>query len=81
MRYFKNVSIAIDQLFHALIGGYADETLSAAAYRKRNKSKVWSRLYSILNLIFFWEENHCYLSYLSELKRKHLPEDYRGRFT
>jgi len=75
--YLHNLAIAIDQLFHALIGGHADETLSASAYRNRNKSKAWNWLYNTLNLIFFWEDNHCYLSYYNEINRKHLPEEYR----
>ena len=78
MSYWHNLAIAVDQLFHALIGGHADETLSAAAYRQRHQSRTWKWLYNSLNALFFWQTDHCYLSYQSELARKHLPEEYRG---
>lgn len=32
-QYIKNVLIAIDQLFNAVIGGYCDESLSSRCYR------------------------------------------------
>ena len=65
--------ISIDQVFNTLIGsGYADETLSAYAYRKGG----WR--YTLINSIFFWQEDHCRASYLSEIERKHLPKEYRN---
>ena len=72
----KQFLIAMDQLFNTLLGGWSDETLSARAYRNRDKSKAWFVLYQVLNTIFFWEHDHCESSYNSEVIRKHLPEDY-----
>lgn len=69
-------AIAFDQLLNTFFGGYADETLSARAYRLRNKG--WERWYKVFNTVFFWQENHCKAAYDSELERKHLPKDYRG---
>lgn len=65
--------IALDQLFNTMLGGYADETLSARAWRNRDKNN-WSK---VIDAVFFWDENHCEQSYNSELIRKHLPFGYR----
>ena len=68
----KQIGIAIDQLVNALLGGMADETISARAHRTR------SPLEHYLDAIFFWDENHCRASYLSELERRQLPPQYRS---
>ena len=72
----KQVLIAIDQLANVLLGGYADETLSARAYRiSRDQNQHWPR--RVIDVIFFWDKNHCEESYLSEIVRRHLPRTYR----
>ncbi len=68
--YFRHVLIAIDQLGNALLGGAADETLSARAHRER----LWVR--HLINLIFL-DPNHCASSYTAELYGRQLPEEYR----
>ena len=67
------VLIAIDQLFNALLGGYADETLSARAFRTSH----W--LEPVIDALFFWQDRHCYFSYLAEKQRKQLPKEYHGQ--
>ena len=37
--YSRQLFIAIDQLGNALLAGYADETLSARAYRSQHKKR------------------------------------------
>lgn len=79
----KQTAIAADQLANTLVWikgdgfGFADETLSARAWRLRHQSNV----YKVIDTLFFWdrdgEKRHCELSYESELNRKHLPKDYR----
>ncbi len=65
--------IAIDQAFNVIFGsGWADETISAYAYRKGG----WRP--KVINAIFFWQENHCRESFYSELRRRHLPPEYRA---
>lgn len=71
------VLIAFDQLLNTFIGGMADETLSARAYRHSIEENgrewpVW-----IINHLFFWQKEHCYQAYLSEKARSHLPKDYQ----
>ena len=69
------VLIAIDQLFNTFIGGYADETISSYAHRKRLKGKSW--LARLIDALFFWQPNHCQQAFQSELDRAHLPPSVR----
>ena len=72
--------IALDQVLNTVVWikgdgfGMADETLSARAWRLREKSNAWRRI----DRLFFWQVDHCRQSYLSELLRKHLPPEYRA---
>jgi len=71
--------IALDQLLNTVIKiaddgyGYADEMLSARAWRLREMS----RLYIWIDRLFFWDENHCEECYKIELERLQLPSEYR----
>ena len=71
--------IALDQSLNTLVHikgdgfGYADETLSARAWRLREQSNAWRRI----DLLFFWQSNHCKSAYESESLRKHLPAEYQ----
>lgn len=75
----KQLNIALDQLLNVFIYipgdgfGYADETISARAWRLRDRS----RAFRIIDMIFFWSPDHCMNSYLSELKRRQLPKEYQ----
>ena len=72
----KQVAIAVDQLANTLLGGQPDETLSARAWRLRNKP-YWKTFRKIIDFIFFWDPDHCYTSYVSEVLRKQLPGEYQ----
>ena len=73
----KQVLVAIDQLANALCSGYADETLSARAYRlSRDRGRHWPR--RAIDVLFFWQSAHCQQAYLSELLRRQLPKQYRA---
>lgn len=70
--------IALDQLLNALIGGWADETLSSAAYRSEQKGYFWGKITRpSIDTIFFWQTNHCYQAYLSERQRLQSPPEDR----
>ena len=73
----KQILIAIDQVFNALLGGYADETLSARIWRNQNKNRFYKVALVVVNGLFFWQANHCRGAYFSEMTRKHLPKEYR----
>ena len=70
------ILIALDQLLNTLLGGWADETLSARAYRQQDKRR-WYILMTLINMVFFLQPNHCQNSYVSELNRKHISREYR----
>lgn len=78
MSYWLNFAIAIDQFFNALFGGACDETLSSRAYRlDKERGRKWPRI--LIDLLFFFDKNHCYESYLSEIERKQLPPQMRNK--
>lgn len=78
--YGYHVVIAIDQLFNALIGGAADETLSSRTYRgamlTNKPKKRWRVLYRVINGIFF-DRNHCKTAYQSEISGKQHDERFK----
>ena len=73
------VAIAFDQLLNALIGGHADETLSARCYRAHRDGKTMGKVFMPpIDLLFFWQgPGHCKNAYIKEFERKNYPEEYR----
>ena len=75
-----HVLVAIDQLFNALIGGAADETLSSRTYRgamlAKQPRKRWRVLYRVINGLFF-DKNHCKTAYESEVTRRQYPANFK----
>jgi len=72
----KQFLIALDQLINTLLGGYADETLSARFWRTKHPAYHW------VDKLFFWDhkglQGHCELSFESEVMRRQLPVEYRN---
>ncbi|GHU34894.1 hypothetical protein AGMMS50256_29220 [Betaproteobacteria bacterium] len=93
MSIFKNFLIAQDQALNTLIRingewGLPDETLSARAWRLREAAPQYRRW---IDRLFFWNYEqdhsfekgfyrigHCELCHESEMRRKHLPQEYRS---
>jgi hypothetical protein len=71
--YILQVLIALDQLVNALLGGWADETLSSRAWRT---SKTLAR---VIDTILWFDKDHCFESYVSEQLRTQLPPELRGK--
>lgn len=71
--------IALDQLLNAMIfRGWADETISARAYRNAAQGvEKWMRIERWINRLFFWECKHCEQSFRMEQERLHMPPAYR----
>ena len=65
------ISIAVDQLANTLLGGMADETISARAYRG-----AWHKTVAVINWLFN-DPDHCFNAYLSELRGSQNHPDYR----
>jgi len=59
--------IALDQLLNVILGGEPSLTLSARIFIKSFESQRWMRVMRIVDYCFFWENNHCALSFLTEL--------------
>lgn len=79
--YFYNVFISIDQLLNTLTGGAPDETLSARAWRLELYDHWFGKIARpVIDIILFFDKDHCFKSYLSEAKRSQLPEHY-ARYT
>lgn len=70
------VLVALDQLANALLGGWADETVSARAWRQRHKRR-WAVTRRVIDAIFFFDPNHCRRAHDSEQLRRHQPPHYR----
>lgn len=84
--YGHQVFIAFDQLVNALIPpltgtiSWADETLSARSYRAYRDGKFWGRLtMPVINVLFFWQDEHCKKAYQHELYRVGMPAEYREK--
>ena len=77
IRRLDEIPIAIDQLINTLFGGWADETISSVAWRKRHEGKGWAILRRVIDTLFFWQTNHCRTAYESEKKRRQLPPELR----
>lgn len=74
--YLHQVAIALDQLVNALIGGWADETLSSRAWRQRDQ-RLWGIVRVVIDAMFFWQHGHCRDAWLYEQTRGHLPPGMR----
>ncbi len=74
----KHSIIALDQLVNAITGGWADETLSARAWRLRGRNNWWNFLRQAIDILFFFQPNHCSEAYHSEVERRQLPPEMRG---
>lgn len=74
---FEQIPIAMDQLINTICGGWADETISSVAWRKRHEGKGWALLRKVIDSLFFWQKSHCESAYLSEKNRLQCPPELR----
>ena len=78
--YLLNLLIALDQVGTALLGGYADETMSSYAHRMRVQRKPFGFLagwidWTARNL--FADPDHCYRAFLRMIARTDVPPEFR----
>lgn len=57
IRYLSRVAIAFSILLNALTGGKNNQTLSAAQWERKRKNKI--NFVVMIDLIFWWEADHC----------------------
>ncbi len=73
MQRILNLLIAIDQLIYVIITlgkGCPDETMSAAAWRLEQAGKIQGKIFRpLIDWLFWFDKDHCYNSYLTEVNR------------
>lgn len=92
MRFAHQLFLAVDQFFNVLAAGYADETLSARAYRsaRRDGGGRWVVTRRVIDALFVWQDwlvkrrgewtgaRHCERAWMAEIERRQYPPEYRG---
>lgn len=76
----KHLLIALDQLVYVVITlgvGMPDETMSAAAYRMELNRKPFGFMRYVIDVLLWFDVDHCHQAYLSEVTKKQLPDEYR----
>ncbi len=74
-RYTLQVLISLDQVINSLFGGWAHETLSARAWRLRERYWFWSMARRVIDSMFYWTPDHCLNAYLFEQMRGQNPSE------
>lgn len=81
--YFLQVLIGLSQLGNAALGGYADESMSARAWRLSERGYLSGRiLRRLIDALFFVitlgrQRHHCQDAYISERSRAQQHPYYR----
>lgn len=78
-KWFVQVVIALDQMLNAILAGNADETLSARSWRMSDAVRPkhrWSIARKMIDGLFFWDADHCYNAWQSEVTRQHMRGAY-----
>ena len=76
--WFHQVILGVDQLLNAIIGGWADETISSRAWRLHQTRPRWAVARYLIDALFFMEPDHCQMAYLSERNRLQQPPELRS---
>ena len=70
--YLLNNLISFDQLVNVLFLGQPDDTISSRAWRCKDANSFWKVMHSLINKLFFFQQQHCFKAYLAELNRKQI---------
>ena len=70
--YLLNILISFDQIVNVLFLGQPDETISSRAWRCKDANSFWNVMHSLINKLFFFQQQHCFKAYLAELNRKQI---------
>jgi hypothetical protein len=73
----REIGVGLTQLLNAFCGGYASECFSSRCWRLR-EYRPFNVVYRVVNVIFFWQPNHCKASYDAQVARWNVPADYQG---
>ncbi len=75
-RYRIQVLLAKDQIGNAYAAGWADESISARAWRLRHIRR-WALMRRLVDALFFWQPDHCLNAYRDERDRLQIAPEYR----
>lgn len=76
--HVKQAAVAFDQLCNALLGGWADETLSSRCWRwEKDGVCAWPR--KLVDALLWFDQDHCRLSFESERQGSQLPPELRPK--
>jgi len=65
--YITRILRSFDQTMNAILLGNTDQTLSARCYEGRVHGVKWCIVAEkILDVVFFWEPNHCEASFFTD---------------
>lgn len=62
----EHIAFGFDQTGNTAFGGHWDEKISSRAWRERNNSKRWYYLRMLIDVLFFFDPNHCETSFKQE---------------
>lgn len=69
--YFIRLGGALSRFGNTVIfNGHPSETISGRCWRlrlERPGNRWWWRLCRVVNVLFFWQENHCKVAYLTDI--------------
>ena len=71
-KYITNVLIGFDQFINTIFLGFPDETISSRAWRCKDASSFWKVMRKFIELLFFFQQQHCFKAYLAEINRKQI---------
>jgi hypothetical protein len=70
--YVLGVLGALTQLLNAILGGDRDQSFSSRSWEALQAGKSWpSVIVPLLDRIFFWERQHCYRAFQSDIERSY----------
>jgi hypothetical protein len=83
-RYLQNIAVWLSQTAHVLLfprTGNPDLTISARAHIEAEVygHPRWTRARDIINLMFFWQRDHCALSFAVDVRHAERVTAYRAR--
>lgn len=74
-QYILNILIAFDQFVNVLFLGQPDETISSRAWRCKDVSSFWRFMRKLIDMLFFWQKDHCYYSFIAEVERHQITTE------
>lgn len=74
-QYILNILISFDQFVNVLFLGQPNETISSRAWRCKDTNSFWKFMRKLIDTLFFWQEDHCYHSFIAEIERHQITTE------